>query len=158
MWICPVCRQTLSSKQGKSLICPDGHSYDLAREGYVNLLQANRKNSRLPGDSKEMIAARRRVHAAGLYHPLAVAIREQLTTLASPSPRVLDLGCGEGHYCRSIQQVLPASSVYGIDISKAAVKMAARSCPEASFAVASVFDTAPGFKYRPRDQCFCTVG
>ncbi|MFT5484138.1 MAG: 23S rRNA (guanine745-N1)-methyltransferase [Halieaceae bacterium] len=140
MWICPVCRQTLSPEQEISLICPDGHSYDLAREGYVNLLQANRKNSPLPGDSKEMIAARRRVHNTGLYQPLALAIQEQLTFLTNPSPRILDLGCGEGHYCGSIQQALPAASVFGVDISKAAVKLAAKSCPKGSFAVSSVFD------------------
>ena len=63
MWICPLCRKPLVNENVSSLTCSSGHCYDLAREGYVNLLLVNRKHSQEPGDSKAMIAARARVHA-----------------------------------------------------------------------------------------------
>lgn len=141
MWSCPICRQALEKgEQAISLTCAAGHCYDVAREGYVNLLLVNRKHSQEPGDSKEMIAARSRVHAAGLYQRLAMALQEQLTALDKVPSQVLDLGCGEGFYSAAIQQVLPDAQVMGIDIAKPAVKLAAKRCPGGSFAVASAFD------------------
>jgi 23S rRNA (guanine745-N1)-methyltransferase len=144
MWRCPVCRQALREgaigEQGASLACSAGHCYDVAREGYVNLLLANRKHSQQPGDNKEMITARSRVHNAGLYQRLAVALQEQLGGLEKQPSQVLDLGCGEGYYSAAIQQVLPAARVFGIDIAKPAVKLAAKRCPNGAFAVASAFD------------------
>lgn len=144
MWSCPVCREALNPEQkterGTSLACSAGHCYDVAREGYVNLLLANRKHSQEPGDSKQMIAARNRVHTAGLYQRLADALQEQIGALECVPTRVLDLGCGEGFYSAAIQQVLPAAQVLGVDIAKPAVKLAAKRCPSAAFAVASAFD------------------
>lgn len=144
MWSCPVCRLALQEPQSNgrktSLVCPAGHCYDIAREGYVNLLLANRKNSQEPGDSKEMIAARARVHSAGLYQPLASALQEQLGLLNTVPSRVLDLGCGEGFYSAAIQQALPDARVCGIDIAKPAVRLAAKKYSDVAFAVASAFD------------------
>lgn len=140
MWVCPVCRLPLATDQRAALVCSTGHSYDVARQGYVNLMLANRKHSQQPGDSKEMIAARGRVHDAGLYQRLATALQVQLTQLHEVPSRVLDLGCGEGYYSNALQQALPAARVFGIDIAKPAVKLAANKCPTAKFAVASAFD------------------
>jgi 23S rRNA (guanine745-N1)-methyltransferase len=111
----------------------------MAREGYVNLLLVNNKHSQQPGDSKEMIAARARVHDAGLYQRLAVALQERLAALEFEPARVLDLGCGDGYYAAALGQVLPHAKVFGIDIAKPAVKLAARRCPAGEFAVASAF-------------------
>ncbi len=141
MWICPLCRKGLQlNAPHNSLVCSGGHCFDLAREGYVNLLLANRKRSVQPGDSKAMIAARGRVHEAGLYQPLATAIQELVTGLGSLPGGVLDLGCGEGYYSTALEQALPAAKIFGIDIAKPAVKSAARNCPAGSFAVASGID------------------
>jgi 23S rRNA (guanine745-N1)-methyltransferase len=139
MWACPHCKEALQLLDAESAwCCSNGHRFDRAREGYVNLLAANRKGSKLPGDSAEMIAARRRVHEAGVYAPLL----EGMTGLlgAAPAPAaVLELGCGEGYYCAAVDRLYPAARVQGIDISRAAVRRAAKGHPRVSFAVASSF-------------------
>lgn len=139
MWACPHCRLALQTgKDGKSLVCPNRHAFDRAREGYVNLLPANRKRSREPGDAPSMLAARRRVHRANAYLPLAEALLAQLAELETGGV-ILDVGCGEGYYCGAMTSAMPASRVYGIDISRAAVRLAAKDQRAASFAVASSF-------------------
>ncbi len=139
MWACPHCRLPLqASPDGGSITCARGHAFDLAREGYVNLLSANRKRTHDPGDSADMVAARRRVHDANLYGPLAEAVCQQLATTGQVGT-VLDLGCGEGFYTRALLRALPDSAVYGIDISRAAIRLAAKQSKEACFAVASTY-------------------
>ena len=138
MWSCPHCKLALrASSDDRSLSCASGHSFDRAREGYVNLLPANRKGSREPGDNPEMVAARRRVHDTDAYKPLADALADTLDKLA-PLADVLDLGCGEGYYCNAL--VAGARNLLGIDISRAAVRLAARRIKAAQFAVASAYD------------------
>ena len=140
MWACPHCRLDLqASPDGLALGCVNGHSFDRAREGYVNLLPSNRKRSREPGDSAAMVAARRRVHDANTYHRLAAAVVAELNAV-DVAGRVLDLGCGEGYYAETLIRELPATSVCGIDISRAAIRLAARRCPTGDFAVASAFN------------------
>lgn len=139
MWSCPHCRQVLQQTPGgKTLVCENGHSFDRAREGYVNLLPANRKRSREPGDDPRMIDARRRVHESGAYQRLADALVEQLTSLLVGGA-ILDLGCGEGYYSAAMASALPGARVCGIDISRAAVRLAARRHSVVSFAVASAY-------------------
>ena len=70
MFICPVCGNLLQ-KEEKAYICPKGHNYDLAREGYVYLLPPNKKHSKDPGDNKQMVAARRAFLETGLYQPFS---------------------------------------------------------------------------------------
>lgn len=140
MWTCPHCRlPLLATPDGASLACDKRHTFDRAREGYVNLLPSNRKRSANPGDNPHMVAARARVHAADAYAPMAAAMVAELSALSVAGP-VLDLGCGEGYYCGVLDQALPACALYGVDISRAAVRLAARRCPAADFAVASAFD------------------
>ena len=140
MWACPYCRRELhNSPDTASLACAAGHVFDYAREGYVNLLPPNRKRSRDPGDNAEMVAARRRVHAADTYRPLADAV---VAALASQKVqgRVLDLGCGEGYYTRALAAAPGHYSVCGVDISRNAARLAAKQCPAAHIAVASAFN------------------
>lgn len=121
-------------------MCETGHCFDCAREGYVNLLPASHKRSKDPGDNREMIDARHRVHQARLYHPLAEKIGTIMKALIGQNALVLDLGCGEGYYSSVLHEVAGKLRVHGVDVSKPAIRIAARSCPNAHFAVASSFD------------------
>ncbi len=134
-WSCPVCRDLLSlTGDGRRWECPSGHSFDVAREGYVNLLLPQHRRSRQPGDSPEMISARRRFLATGAYDPMSAALAE---TIARHDPvTVLDVGCGEGRHTRFIAAPL----VHGIDVAKTAVAAAARSDGGGWYAVASAAD------------------
>ena len=133
-----MCRQPLSGCA--PLQCDKGHSFDRAREGYVNLLPANKKRSLEPGDNATMIAARRRVHETGVYQPLADSMASLLTdTAAIAAGPLLDLGCGEGYYAGYLGEHLSAVSILGVDMAKPAVRLAAKRYPGVEFAVASAF-------------------
>ncbi len=143
MWHCPHCQSPLQlDTASKSWSCAAGHQFDRAKEGYVNLLVVNQKRSKTPGDSADMLAARRRIHELGLFSPLAEAVveavLERCATGLAPQ-RVLDLGCGEGYYTARLQLALPRAELGGIDIAKTAVKAAAKRYKLPSFAVASTF-------------------
>jgi 23S rRNA (guanine745-N1)-methyltransferase len=132
-WRCPVCRAQLArTDDDRSWVCGAGHSFDVAREGYVNLLLA--RHSRQPGDSPEMVGARRRFLASGAYDPLSDVIAD---AVAAQRPEVvLDVGCGEGRHTRAVI----AAAVLGVDVAKAAVAAAARAHPGGMYAVASAAD------------------
>jgi 23S rRNA (guanine745-N1)-methyltransferase len=136
MYLCPLCQNPLALND-KQYQCANRHSFDIAREGYVNLLPVQQKNSKDPGDNKEMMLARRAFLHAGWYAPLAQAVCDTLTPLAAQS--ILDTGCGEGYYTAQIKQALPDATVYGVDISKAAIKFAAKANSAIQFSVASVY-------------------
>lgn len=151
-WRCPVV-----GGDGESLefdaerrvwACPHGHVFDVAREGYVNLLVTHQRRHRPPGDSAEMVRRRRAFLDAGHYAPLREAIVDALDSALGPvvaggPPRnIVDAGCGEGYYCRTWPDHFGAA-VAGVDIAKAAVRAAARRSAEpgrVEFAVASVYD------------------
>lgn len=138
-FICPKCREPLERSEG-AYRCRCGHSYDIAREGYVNLLLANMMNSKDPGDSKEMAKARNLFLSKGYYKPLSDAINETVGKYAHGAGTLLDCGCGEGYYTANIKKAFPELSVSGIDISKPSVKIAAKRDGRIELAVASVFD------------------
>ena len=100
---CPLDRQALQ-RAGASLRCPSGHSFDIAREGHTYLLPVQNKRSRDPGDSKEMVAARRRFLNAGYYQPIAAAVCAALLRDVDDAPAnaeplsCLDAGCGAGRW------------------------------------------------------------
>ena len=98
---CPICRAPLTREE-KTYTCPNRHCYDISKEGYVNLLPANRKHAKDPGDDKGMTDARNRFLEGGYYSPL----REQLCRLiVERRPEtLLDSGCGEGYYTAGICQ------------------------------------------------------
>jgi len=139
---CPVCQHSLNG-DNKHLECTNRHSYDAARQGYWNLLLANQKRSKDPGDNAEMIQARRSFLELGYYQPLAERVACQVAKVAQQqnSPRILDMGCGEGYYTVQMQQQLDqldnAAQLAGLDISKHAVKAACRLSKEITWTVAS---------------------
>lgn len=144
-FVCPLCGEALArTPDGRSAACPHGHCFDYAKEGYLNLLQANHKHSASPGDSRDMVAARRRFLQAEYYAPFQQALAAlALSLLPQQRPVVVDAGCGEGSYTAQLLQRLHAAGkvprVYGCDISKEAVRLAAKAAPGARFAVASSF-------------------
>jgi len=120
--LCPVCGQLLHRDE-RIWQCENRHSFDVARQGYVNLLTVDRKHAKHPGDTKEMVAARKAFLDAGYYRPIVDCLVRLIAPL-SPCA-VLDAGCGEGYYMTNLQQVLPLAEYAGIDISKDAVRFAA---------------------------------
>lgn len=119
---CPVCAQVLHRTE-HSWCCDNRHSFDVARQGYVNLLTVDRKHAKHPGDTKEMVAARKAFLDGGFYTPIAQKVQQMLLPLAPKA--VLDAGCGEGYYLTCLQASLPQTEFAGIDISKDAVRYAA---------------------------------
>jgi 23S rRNA (guanine745-N1)-methyltransferase len=130
--ICPLCRHALD-RGDKVWRCDKGHSFDVAREGYVNLLPVQHKNSRDPGDDPQMVMARREFLQAGHYQPLRNAVLKLLAPLAAQS--ILDIGCGEGYYTDVFTQV--ANEVIGLDIARPAIRLAAKRYPEITWLVGS---------------------
>ncbi len=142
LWLCPACQLPLGADddQASRLVCEKGHSYDRARQGYFNLLLANQKQSRDPGDSREMIAARREFLAAGHYNFLSTMLCEVMAPmLNNTGARVCDLGCGDGSYLRALTEHFPQAEFWGCDISKHAVKRAASYVERAELCVASSY-------------------
>jgi 23S rRNA (guanine745-N1)-methyltransferase len=140
---CPFCQGALE-EVGKSLVCSNRHSFDIAREGYVNLLR-----KKLPGDTREMLVARRAFLERGFYQPLSDVLNELIVTRIREMEQpacVLDAGCGEGYYLGRLWHVLEEqagddkheSSCLGVDISKDAIRMAARQYPGIDFVVANL--------------------
>lgn len=137
---CPICGEALSREDGRYL-CRSGHSFDMAREGYVNLLPANRQHSKAPGDDREMAAARTRFLDGGWYGPLRDTLCALVRDLAPRSPDLLDAGCGEGWYTQALARTAAACGgrTAGVDLSKPSVKRAARRCSDGEFAVGTVY-------------------
>lgn len=141
-YICPKCCRNLF-KTGNQLKCPVGHSYDISSEGYVNLLLGN-KRSGLHGDTKEMIRSRRRFLQLGLYFPIVDNLTRLISGLAVPRSAfsLLDAGCGEGYYAGNLKSALTLNGlncdIYGTDVSKDAVKSAAKQYKDINFSVSSV--------------------
>ncbi len=135
LFACPLCRAPLT-QDSTTLVCAQMHRFDVAREGYVNLFPAHHRRSRNPGDEERMVAARRRFLDAGHYAPLYAAFA---ATLASARPNAtgasVDIGCGDGYFTAALAAVGPR--IYGIDVSKAAIRAAAKRHPSIAFAVAS---------------------
>ena len=141
---CPLCRTKLL-KNERALKCEHGHSFDISAEGYVHLLPANKMNSKIPGDSKEMAASRSAFLDKGYYEPLLLELERTVLELSeNEEPAMLDCGCGEGYYTSNIAKELknrfPKAKIAGFDISRPSVRRAAKRTKEVDFAVASVFD------------------
>ncbi len=137
---CPVCKLPLNTETGR-YYCDNGHSFDKAKEGYVNLLLANQKKSKEPGDSRAMMRSRKAFLERGYYQKLAEAIVAVIGTHKSDAAQdLLDAGCGEGYYLNFVQEHYPEIVCSGIDISKDAVRLAAKQYKAIEFAVASVAD------------------
>jgi 23S rRNA (guanine745-N1)-methyltransferase len=137
---CPLDKLVLQQAHNR-LYCANGHSFDIARQGYVNLLGPGDKRSRDPGDSREMVAARRAFLNTGQYQPVAHRLAELVGPLAGADSVIVDAGCGEGYYLEQLRAQLPSSrlcapTIIGFDISRPAVQAATRRCA-ATWLVAS---------------------
>ncbi|NGY05202.1 putative RNA methyltransferase [Solimonas terrae] len=130
--ICPLCRLALQRDE-KAWHCENRHSFDVAREGYVNLLPVQYKNSRDPGDDAQMVQARRDFLQAGHYQPLRDAVLRMLAPLHAQS--LLDIGCGEGWYTGAFTPI--AADVTGLDIARPAIRLAAKRYPDITWLVGS---------------------
>ncbi len=135
MLVCPVrdCHLALKRDE-RRVFCPRGHSFDIARTGYINLLQPQQRRSKQPGDMPEAVAARRRLHDRGVTRPIVHAISEMLE--ARSDDIVLDAGCGDGFYLGTLARQTGFDG-HGVDISVLAVDAAARRYPECEWVVAN---------------------
>lgn len=129
-WRCPHCLQSLRDTP-TGLSCASNHSFDRAREGYVNLMPSGRLKGRVAGDSDEMIRARRAFFDNGHYLPIARAV----AAAVGDADVALDAGCGEGFYLAQLDSL----SRWGVDISKPAIRLAARKYGDINFAVGTSF-------------------
>lgn len=146
---CPVCGQKLAkalSKSENAFRCGANHSYDISKEGYVNLLLANQKRTKEPGDSKEMIAHRKFFLELGYYDDLSDWLNKTVSELIKkyPAPaNILDVGCGEGYYAARLQEFTKKSNqsaqLWAIDISKPAIQKAAKRDPDIQWSIGSSF-------------------
>lgn len=140
---CPLDGAPLHASDG-AWRCAAGHCFDIASQGYTHLLPVQKKRSLDPGDSKEMVAARRRFLNAGHYQPIAAAVsRSVLTDLPAQHPAAyLDAGSGEGYYLRQLAAAAgarpgPSLALLGLDISKWAVQAAAKQDKRPNWVVGS---------------------
>ena len=135
MLVCPVrdCHEPLQ-REPRRVFCPRGHSFDIARSGYINLLQPQDRRSRQPGDTAAAVAARRRVHDLGITQPLLDGIAEMLQL--APADAVLDAGCGNGDILGTLA-ARAGFSAHGVDISVTAVDAAGRRYPSCEWIVAN---------------------
>lgn len=132
--ICPHCREPLTAVE-RNWHCINGHSYDQARQGYLNLLLVQHKNSRQPGDTPTMLACRQAFLDAGHYQPVSDEINRLFAGLAPAT--LLDMGCGEGYYTQRLVTALPGTAIGGLDISKDAVLKACRRSRDVQWLVGS---------------------
>ncbi|HZO51785.1 MAG TPA: methyltransferase domain-containing protein [Bryobacteraceae bacterium] len=135
MLLCPVrdCRMALVREERRA-VCPRGHSFDVARSGYINLLQPQERRSKEPGDTAEAIAARRRLHDRGVTTKLFQGIADFLAPASTDT--VLDAGCGDGFYLGMLARRAGFAG-HGVDISTGAIDAAARRYKECHWVVAN---------------------
>jgi len=127
-------------REERRLYCARGHSFDIARSGYINLLQPQERRSKQPGDTAAALAGRRRLHDLGVTAPLLRAIAEILA--ASPHDVVLDAGCGDGFYLGSLARET-GFEAHGLDISIPAIDAAGRRYPGCEWIVANADRVVP---------------
>ena len=130
--LCPLCGGLLENRE-RAMLCPNGHSFDIARQGYVNLLPVQHKRSLQPGDTREQVLARRAFLEGGYYRPIAQALCRMAESAKGP---ILDVGCGEGYYSAQLAEAMEGELV-GLDISKEAVRYAAGRYKNARWLCAS---------------------
>ena len=130
--LCPLCAATLT-RQENTCRCEQGHSFDVARQGYINLLPVQQKRSLHPGDTAQQVRSRREFLEGGFYRPIAQALCDLATGCTGP---ILDVGCGEGYYSAQLAQHLNCH-LTGLDISKEAVRYAAGRYKNAQWLCAS---------------------
>ena len=150
-WRCPLCGGALAGDE--TLKCARGHSFDRAKEGYWHLLPVQKMRTKAPGDSKEMVNARRAFLNGGYYGIFGRALGELALEYGRPAApqaplHLLDAGCGEGWYDRCVADAFAKAgrplALAGFDIAKPAVRLAAKALPTGRYAVASSFSQPVG--------------
>lgn len=140
-FVCPKCKGEFTVLDNGVKRCPLGHSFDRAKEGYYNLLIGGSAGTH--GDNKEMVLARRAFLEKGHYLPLLRAVTSSVLAVTDKGYTLLDSGCGEGYYTAAVEKALfekhGKTDMLAYDISKDAVKRAAKLCPRVSFSVASSY-------------------
>lgn len=144
-FICPVCNKKLN-KENNVYRCDNNHSFDIAKQGYINLLPVNKRHSDDPGDTKEMVLSRREFLESGKYDCFSEKLSETVVKYFKNSQNIsiLDCGCGEGYYDGRLTCELDKLKInytlVGFDISKNAVRYSAGKYKKGTFAVASCFN------------------
>lgn len=127
---CPVCGQKLTPRE-RTYTCKNGHAFDLAKEGYLNLLLPTQRRSRHPGDAPELCRARRAFLSAGYYAPLREFVAQRIR-----GEIVLDACCGEGYYTSAF--AARGCETYGFDIAKDMVRLASKADKRSFYFVAGL--------------------
>jgi len=147
--LCPVCKEKLiKDVSNKIYKCDNNHTYDIAKEGYINLLISNQKRSKNPGDSKDMVLARIEFLSKGYYEVLSDKINEMIVECLGKDNidkfNIMDLGCGEGYYLTNLKNYMDKKNInasyYGMDVSKEAVKYASKTNKDCTWAVGNNFN------------------
>jgi 23S rRNA (guanine745-N1)-methyltransferase len=140
--VCPHCGADLVLAD-RAVSCPNGHSYDVARQGYVNLLPGDARTA--TADTAAMVAAREAFFAAEHFAPLVRAVADEARRIASAgnSGCVIDLGAGPGRYLSAVLECLPGRVGLALDLSRYALRRAARSHPRIGAAVCDVWRPLP---------------
>ncbi len=147
---CPVCNLSLK-KYEKQYVCLNNHSYDIASKGHINLLLANQKKTKDPGDCKEMMEGRRDFLNKGYYHTFSDKLNDVIiSNISGNNINILDAGCGEGYFLCRLKEALYRKEAsytrnkeidfFGVDISKAAVTYATKRDKKIKFIVGSNFN------------------
>lgn len=138
---CPVCQEALLPHQErKQLGCPSGHRFDAARQGYFNLLTG--AGTKFQADTADMVQARADFLAAGHYHRLAEGVAA-LAGAAGSAPVLVDAGAGTGYYLAEAARAVDASATVALDISKFALRRAAKVLPRGYALVWDVWRRLP---------------
>ena len=140
--LCPLCNNYLTKNDKNNFYkCTNNHCYDIAKEGYTNLLLANQKHSLCPGDNKEMVNARKEFLNKDYFLPLSNKINDILTDYCNnKNIAILDAGCGTGYYLNNLQKKFNNCSYFGVDISKFAVMKASKENKNISYFTANIFN------------------
>ena len=133
MLCCPKCQCALI-KDKKRFYCENGHSYDIAKRGYVNLMPSMQKQS---GDDKDMVKARTMFLSQGYYEPLRTTLTNIIDSLSIKT--LVDAGCGEGYYTNEVKIKHPQIEIIGFDVSKFAIDEACKASVGVQYTVCSVF-------------------
>ena len=136
---CPHCREAFEGLDA-GLRCVNGHAFDRARQGYVNLLAGRDVGT---GDNAEMVAARESLLQSGHFQPLADAIIEMLTKDVVGDGLVIEMGAGTGYYVSRVLDALPSHQGLALDLSRYAARRAARAHPRLAAIVADAWQRLP---------------
>ncbi|WP_442933296.1 putative RNA methyltransferase [Micromonospora psammae] len=145
---CPVCAEPLAAATDtRALRCPRRHSFDVARQGYVNLLTGRAPHV---GDTAEMVAARADFLTAGHYDVISAALARAAATAVATAgagvgayPLVVEAGAGTGRHLAAVLAALPDAVGLALDVSKPALRRAARAHPRATAALADTWQRLP---------------